>query len=421
MKWQNVTASSLGNIIEWLDFGLFVYLAPIIGEQFFPVHNANSAAIAAFGVFAAGFLCRPAGGILFGHLGDRIGRAKALRWSILAITFTTLLVGLLPTYRDVGLLAPLLFTVLRILQGLSVGGEYSGIAVYLAESATPQRRGFFTSFAALGANMGFLLATVFALVLHRFMLQETLPDWFWRLPFLLAGALGFIILYFRLKLAETPIYQQLQVSQQVEKKPLLVALRHCPRQLLMILGLTCMGSSFYFIFFGYLPNYLAQHRDTSLTEALSVQAVLLLVMMCLIPVAGWFGDRWGRRRMLMIAAISILILTVPCWYLLHSGVILALGFVALFSALEQGNTLIAAIENCPSQIRYSAVSFSYNLGNALFGGTAPLIASVLTQKLGYLSPSVYLILTASFGLWAITRLPKNLLSRKSPLPLAGEG
>lgn len=405
MKWQNITASSLGNIIEWLDFGLFVYLAPIIGEQFFPVHHATSATIAAFGVFAAGFLCRPAGGILFGHLGDRIGRAKALRWSILTITFTTLLVGLLPSYHSIGLWAPLLFTLLRILQGLSVGGEYSGIAVYLAESATANRRGFFTSFAAIGANLGFLLATVFAMLLHQFLLREHLGIGVWRLPFLLGGMLGFIILYFRLKLSETPVYQQLKEAQQVEKKPLLVALRNCPRQLVMILGLTCMGSSVYFIFFGYMPNYLAQHHRTSLTEALSVQAVLLVVMMCLIPVAGWCGDRWGRRRMLMVAAITMLILIIPCWYLLQSGVIFALGLVALFSAMEQGNTLIAAIENCPSQIRYSAVSFSYNLGNAVFGGTAPLIATLLVEKVGYMAPSFYLILTVTFGLCAITRLP----------------
>lgn len=404
MKLQNFIASSLGNIIEWLDFGLFVYLAPIIGEQFFPIHSAGSAAIAAFGVFAAGFICRPVGGILFGHLGDRIGRAKALRWSILALTFTTLLVGILPSYHAVGLLAPALFTLLRVLQGLSVGGEYSGIAVYLAESAPADRRGFFTSFAAIGANMGFLLATVFTIILHKFLLHAGVGRWVWRIPFLLGGMLGFIILYFRLKLSETPVYQQLQATKQVERKPLLTALCHYPSRLFMILGLTCMGSSFYFVFFGYMPNYLAQHRDMPLSAALSVQAVLLIVMMCLIPLAGWCGDRWGRRRLLIMAAVGMLILTLPCLYLLQSGIILGLCIATLLSAMEQGNTLITAVENCPSQIRYSAVSFSYNLGNAIFGGTAPLIASVLTQKMGYLAPGIYLILTACFGLGAIIHL-----------------
>ena len=412
MKLQNLTACSLGNIIEWLDFGLFIYLAPIIGAQFFPIGDSQTAAITAFAVFAAGSICRPLGGILFGHLGDRIGRAKTLRWSILCISFSTLLIGLLPTYHYIGAFASLLFVGTRLVQGLSVGGEYSGIAVYLSESAKEGRVGFSTSFAAAGANLGFLFATLSTIILQSYLTNSN-RDWIWRLPFLLSGGLGFLILYFRLKLLETPVYQQLKVAKHVERKPLWTALRMHRGLVLIIVGLTCMGSTFYFVFFGFMPTFLAQHHIDTFRQGLSLQAILLTLMLVFIPVAGYAGDRYGRRKLLFCTSCAMLILILPCFYLLQWFTLPVLLIAAILSSLEQGNTLVTASENCPPQVRYSTVAFSYNLGNAIFGGTAPLIASLLAKKIGMMAPGFYLLITCSLGLLAITFLPKQLIYRRT--------
>lgn len=410
MKKPYITSGSLGNILEWFDFGLFVYLAPLIGEKFFPIHDTHSAALAAFGVFAVGFLCRPLGGVVFGYWGDKHSRVKALRWSIFIITFATLAVGFLPTYERAGLLAAILFTLLRLLQGFSVGGEYTGAAIYLAESAPQKHRGFFTSFAASSSNLGFLLATLAVVLLKTTLPVGVIDAWAWRLPFIFAGVTGLCILYYRLRLVETRVYQHLQATHQIEKNPLLSALRLHPRNLLRIAGLTSMGSTLYFIFFGYMPTYLEQ-QGASLPQALLLQALLLLVMIALIPLAGLLGDYFGRRNMLCSTAIGIVLLALPCFYLLqnHSAVAIfsVLTIASILSAAEQGNTLMAAIENSAAGIRYTTVSFAFNVGNALFGGTAPLVVSILMQRFGYFAPAGYLMTMAILSLMASLSLRRR--------------
>jgi MHS family proline/betaine transporter-like MFS transporter len=407
MDKKHLLVSSLGNILEWFDFGLFIFFAPLIGRQFFPLHDPSSATIATFGVFAAGFICRPLGGILFGHWGDQKGRAQTLRLSISLITCSTLLVGFLPTYQTAGIVASILFVFLRLLQGLSVGGEYSGIMIYLAESAPTPKRGFFTSFAAAGANLGFLLATLLVMLLKALLPESVLDQWGWRIPFILAGFMGLVILYYRLKLLETSAYLFLKQSKCQHKRPLITALRNSPKNLLQILGLTCMGSTFYTVFFGFVPNYLSQQNRISAINVLIIESVLLAFMICIIPLAGKIGDRFGRRKILLFTATSIILLTLPCFYFLDSAyfvlIMLVLMVPTILSSMEQGNTLSTIVENCPLDIRYSGVSFSYNLGNALFGATAPLVVSFLAQSYNHFAPAYYLMgMTAVTGIVLLT-------------------
>ncbi len=408
MKIQYLTASCVGNTLEWFDFGLFIYLATQIGAQFFPVADPQMAALAAFAVFAAGSICRPLGAVFFGYVGDRFGRAVALRASILTITLTMLLVGLLPTYQQLGMLATGLFIFVRLLQGLSVGGEYTSAAVYIAELAPTQYRGFFTAFVASSANAGFLLATLVVLLLKASVPLPALQAWGWRLPFLFSGLLGLAILYYRLRLIETPAYSELRRQQRLTKIPLLAAFRSDPGNMLKIFGMTAMGSSCYFVFFGYMPTYLAEYADYPPQLFFTLQGILLLLMIILIPVAGICGDRFGRKNMLIIAGLALFLLVLPGFYLLQSKTILAivvsLMIAALLSALEQGNTLATAIEHCPAEIRCTTVSFAYNLGNALLGGSSPLIAALLAQGINHFAPAYYLMGMAIISLVAITSL-----------------
>jgi MHS family proline/betaine transporter-like MFS transporter len=408
---KEILISSLGNTIEWCDFGLFIFMAPIIGAKFFPQASSGNATIEALMVFAAGFFCRPLGGIFFGYFGDTRGRAKTLRISILIITISTFLVGLIPSYDKIGLFAPILFILLRLVQGVSIGGEYSGIMIYLAESAPHNKRGLTTSFAAIGANLGFLLATVTLILLHFLFSEETITDWAWRLPFLLIGLPGSLIIYYRFKLSETPVYSKLQKKHRLESVPFIAAIKFAPYQLLKILGLTCMGSTFYYVFFGYMPTYLEHYIGFSLANALTIESLMLIIMLFIVPLAGMCGDFFTRKKMLIITSIAVILLVLPCFYLLQfKSTILApisLAIAATLSSLEQGNTLTAIVENCPSNIRYSGISFSYNLGNALFAGSTPLVVTLLTEKIGLITPAYYLIFMATITLITATTLISN--------------
>lgn len=411
MKMRDLGASSLGNILEWFDFGLYIYLAPLLGRHFFPAASAQTTTFEALAVFAAGFVCRPLGGIFFGFLGDRYGRVLSLRLSILMITLTMMLVGCLPSFQTWGLTATILFTLLRVCQGLSVGGEYTAIMIYLAESAPHHRRGFFTSFAAVAANLGFLLASLSVWLLNQNITPMQLESWAWRIPFLFAGIIGLLLFINRLRLMETPVFQALLTQKSIPIWPLLRALMRAPRQLLQILGLSCMGGVFYYVFFGYMPTYLSENAGITLSKALMVQSIFLVIMLFLVPLAGALGDRFGRRKLLIITAMGIIVTAIPSFYLLHSQsyclLILVFAVATIFSSIEQGNTLIAVVETCPADVRASGVSFTYNVGMAIFGGTAPLMVASLVSHVNIYAPAYYVMGAAALTLLVVFGLPET--------------
>ena len=386
-------------------------MAPILGAKFFPQTSASNSIIEVLIVFALGFLCRPIGGILFGYFGDTRGRAMALRVSMLMISLSTFLVGLLPSYEDAGMIAPIVFILLRFIQGLSIGGEYSGVMIYLAESAPADKRGFITSFAAVGANLGFLLATLTLMLLHLCFTETTVASWAWRVPFLFIGLPGLLLIYYRFKLPETPVYSELQKKHRLVAIPVIAAIKLAPYQLLKIFGLTCMGSTFYYVFFGYMPTYLEKYIGFSVNEALAIVSIMLMAMLFTVPLAGMSGDYFTRKKMLIVTAIITILLVVPCFYLLqfHSVLLalISLGTATVLSSFDQGNTLAVVVENCPENVRYSGIAFSYNLGNALFGGSAPLIVTLMTEKIGLISPAYYLILMTCLSLMTATTLLSN--------------
>lgn len=413
MQRSQIAVSSLGNILEWLDFGLFLFLAPMIGEIFFPAHNPQLSQLAAFGVFAGGFLCRPIGGIIFGHFGDKVSRAHPLRFSILLITFSTLLIGLLPTYKTIGIIAPILFTFLRLMQGIAIGGEYSGVMTYLVESAPQKHRGFIGSFAATGANLGFFLATIFILLLQHYFSKEIILAWAWRIPFIGIGLVGAMITYYRLKLLETPVFENIKATKNIEPLPLFKALRSAPKSLLIVFGLNAMSCGFYYVFFGYMPEYLQTYLHVSSPQAFSVELMTLIGMLLIVPVMGILGDRFGRKNMLLITTSGMMILAFPLFYFLQFSTLLfialALSIATLLSSMDQGNTLTTVVETCKENIRYSSIAFAYNLSSAVFGGLSPIIVISLIDKINLMAPGYYILVTAGMGFLAVLFLtPRNV-------------
>lgn len=412
MKIYDLTAVSIGNIIEWFDFGLFIYFASTIGEIYFPMANPASSTMAAFTVFLTGYICRPLGGIIFGYFGDTSGRVKSLRGSIFMMSMTTFIISILPGESTIGVAAPIIFVLMRILQGISAGGEYCGIMIYLSESAAISRRGVITSLAGMSANLGFLLATLTIILIGIISPTHSINEWVWRIPFAMLGLIGMLIYIFRLRLTETQTYEYLRSQQHVDQKPLWVAIRYAPKELLKIFLLTCISSTFYILFFGYMPTYISQFSKIAILTVFNIQSCLLLAMLFLIPCGGLLGDYIGRKNMLIITCISMILLAYPFFYFLNTHhlnlILLTLSAATILSAFDQGNNLAAFVENCPIDVRYSGLGFAYNLGNAIFGGTTPLIIGLIATNINPIAPAYYVMICGGISLLAIfTLLPKK--------------
>lgn len=403
---SSIVSSSLGNILEWYDFGLFTIFSALFSRLFFPTEDPKVALIATFGIFAIGFLCRPIGAIIFGYLGDRIGRAKTLRLSILMIALPTLLIGFLPSYQMIGIFAPLLLTLVRMWQGISIGGEYSGNIIYLAETAPSKYRATFTSLASMGANTGILLAALVGIITSSFISTETLESWGWRIPYILSGLFCLVIYQFRLRIHETRVFEYLENKNKLANNPLQIVFKNNFPQLMRTLGLVCMGTTFYYFCFIYIPIYLTQYKKFSTQNTSILMTILIGFMIVLVPFAGYICDKFGRRKMLLFNAALITLFVVPGFYLINYHqyhiVILVLLFFTIASSLEQGTTPAAIVENFPPPARYTGVALGYNIGNGFLGGTIPIICEWLFLHSNLsLSPALYIAGCAMITLFTI--------------------
>ncbi len=376
-----VRASLAGNVLEWYDFAIYGYMAPIIGRLFFPADDEWASLLAAFGVFAAGYLARPLGGALFGHIGDKVGRKTSLVISILAMGAATVAIGLLPTYADVGAGAAAALVALRILQGLSVGGEYTGSIVFVTEHAPVRRRGFYAAFPQVGAIAGFLLGSLLGAFISAVLDPKEMSDWGWRLPFLFGGVIAVFGLMLRRQLSESPAVAALKMA---ESSPVILALRDHWR---VILKIACLllpfGIGFYLMFI-YAAAYQESRLQFSTGQALEISSVNLAIMLVVQLPLSWLSDRIGRKPLLVAAAIAILLFSWPLWWMMHQGSVSAAilgqaGFAVMFSMTAAGMAP-AMVELLPAGVRCSGVSIAYNLSIGIFGGSAPLIATYLVER-----------------------------------------
>jgi MHS family proline/betaine transporter-like MFS transporter len=394
---KSIISSSVGNLLEWYDFGLFAIFSPLFSRLFFPVEDSHLALIMTFGILALGFLCRPIGALIFGYMGDRKGRARTLRLSILMISLPTLLIGFLPTYAQAGIAAPILLTLLRIWQGISLGGEYSGNLIYLTESAPKNWRATITSLACTGANLGILLAGLVTTATSYYFSAALFQSFGWRLPYILSGLISLLIYCTRLNMEETVVFQQLQTENRLPKNPIIVMWKNNMPEVLRTVGLVCMGSTFYYLCFIYMPTFLMQNLHYSQAKAAALMTFFIGTMIFLVPLAGYLNDHVNRRTMLLINFCLITLVTIPGFYFLTqpqaASIFLTLAVFTILSSLEQATTSVAVVENFPVPARYTGLSLGYNLGNALFGGTAPLVCEwLLTKTHTIYAPAIYIVL-----------------------------
>ncbi len=417
---RTVTAGAIGNALEWYDFGLVGYFAPIISSQFFPSADPRVALLNTFGVFAAGFLMRPLGAILFGHVGDRLGRKRALGLSVLLMAVPTALVGLLPTYHQVGVAAPLLLLLVRLLQGLSVGGEYVGSMSYLAESAPPGRRGFESSWCNVSGGVGGLVGAGLATVLTRVLTLEQVADWGWRLPFLLSIPAGMASWRLRQTIAESPCFTEVRREGQVARVPLRESLRSDRAAFLTIAGLSLMASIGWYLPWVWLVTWLDDINQPPLPqwEALGSGTLAGALLILLTPLGGALSDRLGRKPVILAGSVGYLVLSYPMFLWMSQGSFTAALsgqlLSAVLSALYGGASLAAFVELFPTRTRYSGLALSYNTAVAICGGTTPLVATWLVNVTGStLTPAFYLMAAALGATLAALAMPERA---GQPLP-----
>jgi MFS transporter, MHS family, proline/betaine transporter len=391
-----IFGASVGNTVEWFDFATYNFLAVTLAAVFFPPGDPTAALLSTFAIFAAAFFMRPLGGLFFGPLGDKIGRQRVLATVIILMSLSTFVIGLLPPYATIGVWAPLLLVIARCLQGFSAGGEFGGASTFLAEYSPDDRRGFLVSWLEFSTLIGFVLGSVLVLCLSTALSEDALISWGWRIPFLLAGPLGIVGLYIRLRLEDTPEFKALQETGEVSRSPFKETLVENWKQILQVGGLVIIQNIGFYVVLSYMTTYFQDPLGFSPTAASLSTTITLLVGTALIPPLGALSDRVGRKPLLLASCIGYAVLTYPLFLLLNTGNLFAaiVAHVALGALLAVFiSTSIAALtELFPTRVRYGGFSIGYNFSVAIFGGSSPYLAQYLVSTTGNpLSPAFIVI------------------------------
>jgi len=407
-----IIAGTVGNVLEWYDFAVYGFFAHEIGRVFFPSKDPVTSLIAAFGAFAAGFLMRPFGALVFGHIADSRGRRAAMTLSVLCMAFPTFIIGILPGYNAIGPAAAVVLVLMRMLQGMSVGGEFSTSLLYLVEHAPKGRKAFAGSWGAAGATGGTLAGSAVGALINRLLSPEQVAVWGWRVPMLLGLAVGLGGLVIRKHLPE-----ESEKTDPAQAPPVVTAFRDHWREMLRVAGVMLMGSVGFYLIFVYLTTYLSQTVKVPLSQALEINTVSMIVLMILIPFYGHMADRFKPERIVATSAAACLIFAVPLFWLLHHAnpwldLLGQLGFVMII-APYQGSYPALVVKMLPRTARCTVLSVGFNLCVGLVGGTTPMVASYLIAKThNDLAPAWFLVLAAAITL--LTLFSWIYATRKPP-------
>ncbi len=407
-------ASAVGTTIEWYDYFIYSTAAALIfGSQFFSALSPASGTLAAFATLGAGFLARPIGGVLWGHFGDRIGRKAMLVASLLVMGLATVGVGLLPTYEQVGLLAPVLLLVLRLLQGLSAGGEWGGAALMAVEHAPAAQRGRYGSFSQIGVPAGLILAQLVFFAVGNALSDEEFASWGWRVPFLLSIVLVGVGLYVRLSVEESPVFRALRAESARSSSPIVEVFRERPRALVVASASFIANTAIGYVFLAYLLSYGTSVLKVSRNLMLVVVIVGSVTWLLSIVASAIWSDRIGRRPVYLVGSVLLVLWSIPFFLLIDSReaalMIIAVVVLTIGLGASYGPQSALFAELFEARYRYSGASFSYAVGAVLGGGFAPLIATALQSSTGTsLSVSAYMIVVGLISLVAVWAMPETL-------------
>lgn len=415
-------ASAMGNAIEWFDYGVYGYLASSVGNAFFPGNDSTTKLLSTFGVLAVSFAIRPFGGMVFGPLGDRIGRQRVLVLTITLMSLSTAAIGVLPSHASIGVWAPVLLVACRLVQGFSTGGEYGGAATYMAEYAPDKKRGFYGSFLEFGTLIGLICGGLLATIMSSSVSQATLNAWGWRVPFLVALPLGAIGLYLRTRLEDSPVFDELAKRGETSKVPLRETMLHW-RHILLLIGFVLLLNVADYGVLTYMPTYLNNVLKLSTMTSDLLPVIVMVGMLAIISPIGALTDRIGRKPALLTSCIGFIVLSVPMVMLMgvKNLAATAIGLAVLGLLLV---ILLACIASTlpalfPTQVRYGAFAIGYNVSTSAFGGTTPLVVTALISAThSNLMPGWYMTAAGLIALVPILLMPetagKSLRGRRTP-------
>lgn len=417
MQRKVLAGGSVGQFIEFYDFSLYAISAVTLSQLFFPPQNQTTALLSLFATYGVSFFIRPLGGLFFGSLGDRVGRRSVLLATLLLIGAATAAIGLLPTYASIGVWATVLLVSLRLLQGFSAGGESVGSPAFVFEHAPVSRRGRYINLTLAATALPSVIASAFTLVLKTSMSEETFFSWGWRIPFLIALPLALFGIWIRIKTDESPVFRELEAEKRLELSQS-TSVRDAFKynwlkmvQVVFVMGLTAMG--FYFLS-GYFIAYVQTTGKLSAQQSLALNAVALLAYTILLPLWGVVGDRVGRRPMLIVGATAIFVTAIPAFLMVTSGNVgLALAGQLLFVlaiTCYGGGCYTFFVEVFDAKTRFTSAAVSYNLGYAIFGGTAPFVGTAMVSATNVpYSPAFYVMAIVALTMLVVfgTKVPET--------------
>lgn len=402
-----VMAGMIGNGLEWYDYALYGHFAAIISIHFFPVDNPDNqylSLIATFGVFAAGFIMRPLGAVLFGYIGDTYGRRSSLAISILMMAIPTAMIGLLPTYAQIGVWAPVLLTCFRLLQGLALGGEFSGSITYVVEHSPMRSRGQVGGTSLISALIGILLGAFVATAFSRGLPPEDFQQWGWRVPFIIGLLIGVVGFYIRNALHESPAFVEAKAKSHISKTPVRETFRTYPGRVVMGMGIFIGVTVPFYFYTVFMTSYMQRILGYPVADALWVTTVGMLLVTALIPFAAKWSDAIGRKPLLIAGALGYILLAYPIFLLIDSGdmpmVMLGMAVFGMVMALYIAGVPALMVEIFPTRVRYTGMALACNLSAALFGGTTPMLVTWLVQVTG--NHNIVWLVLAVTGLIALS-------------------
>jgi MHS family proline/betaine transporter-like MFS transporter len=404
--------TAFGACLEWFEFSLYGYLAVYLSALFFPTESKAIGMISVFGIFAASYFMRPLGGFIMGHIGDKLGRRKAIVFSIGLMCLPMLIMSVMPVYETAGIYSILILILARMLQGFSVGGEYTGVLVMLSETAPNHLRGLAVSLASLTSQLGVILSAITVAVLSTLLSNESMLSYGWRIAFFIGFILSLISLFMQHSVTESPYFEEIKKDHKDKEIPLLSALRGPKMPLVWVFVLTGYIGIAYYMMATYLPNNFISTRGLNVNLAMWITVVISTVYALSSPLFGWFSDIWGRKVVLLTPIVLLLFSAYPIFIWLNTGtpfqIVLAEGLLACLIAAMTSAFSIIVNELFPTEYRYSGLSAAYNVGNALFAGTTPMISLALVGffNTNY-APCYYLMIASFITLIIVWKMPET--------------
>ena len=406
-------AGGVGTLIEYYDFAVYGFLAVVIAPLFFPSTSPGVSILATLAVFGVAYVARPLGGIFFGRLGDRKGRRQALVVTVVCMGIACGVLGMLPTHSSVGVLAPILLVIIRLAQGFSAGGEIGGAATYIAESAPPNRRGFFGSFTPVGSTLGFAVAAAVVGVVALITTDDQMSSWGWRIPFLLALPLAFVCLRVRLKLEDSPEFEEMAAKNEVAKSPLSDVVKKQPWSVLRVVGIAIAMNGSGYIGLTYFSVYLINDLGFSKDSVYWTSAIAIALACATFPLSGMLTDRFGRKPVLLSGYVAYVMIALPVFMILGAtSSIIVVGCVYFVYMVLNGVVQVPAFplftELFPRAVRYTGVSLGFNIGTIAAGGTAPYVAAQLVESTGNaMSPAYWVMGVCVIGVLTVLTIKET--------------